>query len=236
MKVLIIVPAFNEEDNIQNTILDLKTNTPNYDILVINDGSKDQTSKLAKNSGAKVIDMPINVGIGGAVQTGFIYASKNDYDIAIQFDGDGQHKAQEILPLIAPILSKESDVVIGSRFLEKDNEFRSTFTRRIGIKFFELLNSVLIGQRITDNTSGFRAYNKTAIKLLANNYPEDFPEPEAVILLGKNGFKIKEIFSHMRERKGGVSSISATKSVYFMIKVTLSILITAIKPKLVKSV
>jgi glycosyltransferase involved in cell wall biosynthesis len=233
---LIIVPAFNEEDNIQNTILDLKTNTPNYDILVINDGSKDQTSKLAKNSGAKVIDMPINVGIGGAVQTGFIYASKNDYDIAIQFDGDGQHKAQEIPPLIAPILSKESDVVIGSRFLEKDNEFRSTFTRRIGIKFFELLNSVLIGQRITDNTSGFRAYNKAAIKLLANNYPADFPEPEAVILLGKNGFKIKEIFSHMRERKGGVSSISATKSVYFMIKVTLSILITAIKPKLVKSV
>lgn len=232
MKILIIIPAYNEQANIGSVIKDLKQNCPQHDILVINDGSTDNTSVLTKKAVIRTIDLPINLGIGGAVQTGFIYADSHNYDIAVQFDGDGQHKASQISVLIAPISDNTADVTIGSRFLGKKIGFRSTFIRRLGIKFFKILNSILIGQKITDNTSGFRAYNRKAIKMLAENYPSDFPEPEAVILLGKNGFKIKEIFTAMDERIGGTSSIHGIKSIYYMIKVSIAILITSIKPKI----
>ena len=158
--------------------------------------------------------------------TGFIYAVHINYDIALQFDGDGQHNAKDIKKIIEPILRNEADIVIGSRFLSDTNGFKSTRIRRIGIKIFEIVNSILIRQHIKDNTSGFRAYNAKTIQFLAKNYPHDYPEPETIILLGKNKFKLKEVPVLMYERQGGTSSIFGFKSVYYMIKVILAILVT----------
>lgn len=231
-KVCIIVPAFNEEANIEGVIRALHTCNSDWRIVVINDASTDNTKAVATATGlAEVITLPCNLGIGGGVQTGFKYAVNNGFDIAIQFDGDGQHVASEIDKIITPIIEGQCDTTIGSRFLAVDaDNFRSTATRRVGIKFFQYLNSLIIRQKITDNTSGFRAYNRDALCLLANDYPEDYPEPEAIILLGKCGFRIMEVPVLMKERTGGESSITALKSIYYMIKVTLSILITAIRP------
>jgi len=198
--------------------------------MVINDGSRDNTSQLAKKTDkAIVIDLPTNVGIGGAVQTGFKYAYRNDYDIAVQFDGDGQHEAEEITKIILPIIENSADCVIGSRFLGDKSGFQSTFARRLGIKVFKYVNSALINQKITDNTSGFRAYGKRAIKLLSCEYPTDYPEPETVILLGKKNYIIKEVSVLMHERTGGTSSISGLKPIYYMIKVLLSIFMTYLR-------
>jgi hypothetical protein len=229
---LIIIPAFNEAANIGNVIHELQEVGHRLDILVINDGSRDQTGALAA-AVARVIDLPANLGIGGAVQTGFKYAAKNGYRIAIQFDGDGQHIAAEIPKLLENLEESGAAMVIGSRFLQPHDGFRSTFTRRIGIRIFELVNSLLIGQRITDNTSGFRAYNRQAIEFLALNYPADYPEPEAVILLGRNGFRIVEVFTMMRERQGGDSSIAGLTGIYYMAKVLLAILMTALRRPLI---
>jgi Glycosyl transferase family 2 len=161
------------------------------------------------------------------VQTGFKYALYNNYDYAIQFDGDGQHLASEIPKLLAPLKNNQYDACIGSRFKEKTLGFQSTFMRRFGIKIFEILSKILIQQKITDSTSGFRAYNKECIAFLAANYPTDYPEPETVILLGKNNFKVTEVSVEMVERQGGESSISGLKSAYYMIKVSLSMMMTA---------
>ncbi|VAY87970.1 Glycosyltransferase involved in cell wall biogenesis [hydrothermal vent metagenome] len=227
---LIIIPAYNEEESILDVIQSLYVADKTFDIIVINDGSSDETSKLAKKTKkAIVIDLPTNVGIGGAVQTGFKYAYRHDYDVAVQFDGDGQHAAGEISKLINPLLEKEVDFVIGSRFLGDKKGFQSTLMRRIGIKVFQYVNSILIKQKVTDNTSGFRAYNKQAIKILAHDYPTDYPEPEAVIMLGKKGFKIKEVSVLMHERTGGTSSISRFKPIYYMIKVLLAIFMTYLR-------
>ncbi|MGC8771757.1 MAG: glycosyltransferase family 2 protein [Brevinematia bacterium] len=233
MKVLVIVPAHNEEKAIENVIDELNKDFPVGDILVINDGSRDRTSLLAKSKGVKVIDLPTNLGIGGAVQTGLKYAFRYGYDVAIQFDGDGQHIGSEIDKVTKPIISNEADVVIGSRFLKDSNsEFKSTIGRRMGIKYFEFLNTILIGKHITDNTSGFRAYNRDAIEFMSDNYPTDFPEPEAVILLGRNRFRIVEVPVKMRERSCGKSSIFGWRSAYYMIKVTLSIIMTFLRYRL----
>lgn len=226
--ILIIIPAYNEAANITNVILELESIDVLWDILVINDGSRDQTGVLASTM-AKVIDLPSNFGIGGAVQTGFKYASRNGYKVAVQFDGDGQHIAAEIPKLMQTLGDSGAAMVIGSRFLQSHDGFRSTFARRIGIKIFETLNSFLISQRITDNTSGFRAYNRDAIEFLAWHYPADFPEPEAVILLGKNGFRIAETFTRMRERQGGYSSITGLTGIYYMVKVLLAVLMTVLR-------
>lgn len=232
MKIIIIIPAFNEEKNISSVIKSLNELDKNMDIAVINDGSNDRTGPVAEESGkAYVINLPCNLGIGGAVQTGFIFARKEGYDIAIQFDGDGQHIAEEIPKILQPILNSAADVVIGSRFLINDQGFKSTWTRRIGIKIFEFMNTLFISQKITDNTSGFRAYNREAIDFLSVNYPVDYPEPEAVVLLGRNGFVIKEIPVIMKDRTQGKSSISGLKSFYYMIKVTLSIIMTAMRSR-----
>ena len=230
IKILIIIPAYNEEESIIDVIQSLHTADTTYDIIVINDGSIDNTSKLAKKTdNAIVIDLPTNVGIGGAVQTGFKYAYRNDYDIAVQFDGDGQHEAKEIIKIITPIVENSTDCVIGSRFLRDKKGFQSTFTRRMGIKVFEYVNSLLIQQKITDNTSGFRAYSKRAIKLLAYDYPTDYPEPETVIMLGKKGYIIQEVSVLMHERSGGASSINGLKPIYYMVKVLLSIFMTYLR-------
>ena len=232
--ILLIVPAYNEEKNIAAVIEDLETLHVDVDILVINDGSTDKTAQFARSSGrARVVDLPKNLGIGGAVQTGFKYAARNNYQIAIQFDGDGQHRADEIPKLLRVLHEQGVNMVIGSRFLESQAGYRSTFARRIGIRLFQSVNSLLIGQRITDNTSGFRAYDRPAIAFLARNYPVDYPEPEAVILLGRNGFNIAEVFTPMRQRQGGDSSIAGIKGGYYMVKVLLAILMTALRKPLV---
>jgi glycosyltransferase involved in cell wall biosynthesis len=227
LKTLIIIPAYNEEKNIDRVIESLHNQNSSWTLLVINDGSSDQTSKIARLSQkAQVIDLPANLGIGGGVQTGFKYAQYYGFDNCVQFDGDGQHLASEIPKLLEQLEYKQCDVVIGSRFKEKNEGFQSTPLRRMGIKIFEWVNSILISQKITDNTSGFRAYNSEAIAFLARFYPTDYPEPEAVILLGKNGFKLNEISVLMLERQGGVSSISGLKSAYYMIKVLFAIAMT----------
>jgi len=228
-KILIIIPAYNEEHNIERAANSLHNITTYCDLLVINDGSTDSTEQIVRNIPfIKLINLKVNLGIGGAVQTGFKFANKYEYDIAIQFDGDGQHNADEIEKLIAPIINYKADMVIGSRFID-NRGFQSTFARRIGILIFEILNSILIGQRISDNTSGFRAYSKRAIEYLASNYPQDYPEPENVIIMAKKGFRITEIPVVMNKREGGKSSIYGLKSAYYMTKVILSILITSIR-------
>lgn len=232
-RILIIIPAYNEEKNIANVIQSLVDASPIYEPLVINDGSKDNTQHEAEASGvATVVQLPSNLGIGGAVQTGFKYAFYNNFDYAIQFDGDGQHLASEIPKLLRPLQANEYDVCIGSRFVEKTQGFQSTFMRRIGIRIFELMSSLLIRKKITDSTSGFRAYNKQAIAFLSANYPTDYPEPETIILLGMNDFRIQEISVEMVERQGGESSISGWRSAYYMIKVILAMLMTAKRQKI----
>lgn len=232
-KILIIVPAYNEAENIRGVIHKLRSVNDQWDVLVINDCSTDNTSAIARETGhAKVLDLPVNLGIGGCVQTGFRYARKYNYDFALQFDGDGQHSAEEIDKLLAIVVDREADAAIGSRFRQKNDGFRSSFFRRIGIRVFELFSYLLIHQRITDHTSGFRAYNRKALSFLADHYPSDYPEPEVVILLGKNGFKIMETFTQMHERQGGVSSIPLTKGPYYMIKVLLAMFMSAIRSKI----
>lgn len=234
-EVLVIIPAYNEETNISRVIADLQSLEFPLDILVVNDGSLDETSRVARAAGGvMVIDLPKNLGIGGAVQTGFKYAARHGYATAIQFDGDGQHLAVEIPKLLSRLASDRVNMVIGSRFLEKQAGYRSTFIRRLGIRLFAGLNSLLIGQLVTDNTSGFRAYDRRAIEFLARHYPLDYPEPEVVILLGRNGFAITEVQTCMAERLGGVSSIAGVKGGYYMSKVLLAILMTAMRKPVVR--
>ncbi len=229
-RILVIVPAYNEQESIEDVIEDLESVSLTIDIVVINDGSSDGTSRMARAAGrARVVDLPKNLGIGGAVQTGFKYAARNGYDVAVQFDADGQHIAAEIPKLLRLLRENGANMVIGSRFLGEQGGYRSTFVRRIGIRIFRNLNSLLIGQRVTDNTSGFRAYDRRAIEFLAVHYPVDYPEPEAVILLGRNGFKLSEVFTRMRERQGGESSIAGIRGAYYMTKVLLAILMTALR-------
>ena len=229
-KTLIIVPAYNEADNIEKVISDLYLAGQAWDILVVNDASADSTAALALATGkVTVINLPFNLGIGGCVQTGFRYAKQYDYDVVLQFDGDGQHDAVEINKLLNIVNDKDADVAIGSRFTQEHDGFKSSFIRRIGIKIFELFSYIIIRQKITDHTSGFRAYNKKALRFLADHYPTDFPEPEVVILLGRNGFRIKETFTEMHERQGGVSSIPVYKGPYYMIKVLLAMFMASIR-------
>lgn len=235
MKILAIVPSFNEEANIKGVVESVHAAEPSIDILVVNDGSEDRTGDVARATGlARVVDLSCNLGIGGALQTGFIHARREGYDMVFQFDGDGQHLASEISKILAPVIRGESDVVIGSRFCEKGEGYRSTFLRRMGIGIFAMVNSLLIRQRITDNTSGFRAYNRKAIEFLARTYPTDYPEPEAVVILGQNGFRLKEVPVNMQERKGGQSSITGTASVYYMVKVLLALVVCCLRPREIK--
>lgn len=235
MKTLVIIPAYNESANISKVIGSIRSQDLMLDILVVNDGSVDDTGNIAEATGKVwVTNLAVNLGIGGAVQTGLKFARDNNYDAAVQFDGDGQHKAGELAKILGPILNREADVVIGSRFCYRHDGWKSSFFRRVGIKLFQKINSVLIKQSITDNTSGFRAYNKKAVDFLADNFPMDYPEPETIILLGRNGFKIQEVPVEMQERQGGRSSIYGLKSAYYMIKVLLAIFMTSIRPRIIK--
>ncbi len=231
-EICIIVPCYNEEASIAGVIDDLQNCLPGVGIVVINDASKDRTvEKVLEKSNVELVSLPSNLGIGGTVQTGLKYASRNGYRFAVKFDGDGQHQAKNIKELLKPVIANNADVTIGSRFLADDDGFKSTFCRRIGITIFKVLNSILIHHVITDNTSGFRAYNRSALEFLAAHYPSfDYPEPEEVVLLGKNQFKIMEVSTPMQERTGGVSSINTFKSVYYMLKVILAVLMVSIRP------
>lgn len=232
MKILVIIPAYNEELNILNTCKQLnKANKKmkwKVDYLVINDGSKDRTSEVCKENQLPCINLVQNLGIGGAVQTGYKYAYENDYDIAIQFDGDGQHDAAYLSSLIEPIVNKEASMTIGSRYISTLSEFKSTKIRQFGIKILSFVLKVCTRKKVYDVTSGFRAINRDVIKLFKEDYPIDYPEPESLVNVVKHGYMIQEIPVKMNERKYGKSSITPFKSIYYMIKVSLSILINSI--------
>jgi glycosyltransferase involved in cell wall biosynthesis len=234
LKTLIIIPVYNESASIGSIIDEVNEAFPEYDILVVNDASTDESSAIVReNAKAVLVDLPYNLGIGGAVQTGFKYAREHGYDLALQFDGDGQHQVSEIKKLIDEIDETEADVVIGSRFNEKTAAFTTHTLRRIGIKIFQLFSYLLIRQRITDHTSGFRAYNRRALYFLADHYPTDYPEPEVVILLGRNHFVMKEVFTQMLRRQGGVSSIPLAKGPYYMIKLLLAMFMASIRSRII---
>ena len=222
----IIIPCYNESTNIARVIEEVSQFAENLEILVINDASTDETSLAARNAEkATVIDLPANLGVGGAVQTGLKYARSRGYSWAIKLDGDGQHPPEAIQSLLKPLIACEADITVGSRFLGTNSGFRSSFLRRIGIKFFENLGVLLTGQRFTDATSGFRAYNRKAIEFMAVRYPTfDYPEPEELVLASLNGLRLKEVSVSMRDRWSGESTISSSFSVYFMLKVTLAMI------------
>ncbi len=223
-KVLVIIPAYNEAENIVHVVKHMMEAAPKYDYLVINDGSTDNTPDLCRRENYHYLDLPINMGIGGAVQAGYIYARKYDYDIAVQMDGDGQHDIAYLDRLLEPIANGEADVVIGSRFLEKEG-FQSTLSRRMGINILSGLIWLVTGRHIMDVTSGYRVVNKMFIKIYSEDYPMDYPEPEAIVAAIMHLGRVKEVPVRMRAREGGVSSITFKKSIYYMIKVTLAILI-----------
>jgi len=227
-KTLVIIPAFNEEGSIRGVIEGVSMTLPQSTILVVNDGSTDGTSEKTKASGGTVLDLPFNLGIGGAMQAGFRYAFEKGYDIAIQVDADGQHDPKEIPKLLHALTEKKADMVIGSRFLG-DSEFKSSVMRRMGISIFSHVISMIVGQKITDPTSGFRATNRKAIRLFAYDYPQDYPEPEAVILLHQCRLKMGEVPVGMSERYAGESSITKIRSIYYMVKVLLAIFVDCFK-------
>lgn len=228
MKKLIIIPAYNEEDNIVKTVHSIQKDAQDFDYIIINDCSTDNTKQICKKNGFNVVNLPINLGIGGAVQTGYKYAYENDYDVAVQVDGDGQHNPEFLKEMAEYIENNNVDMVIGSRFIEKKG-FQSSFSRRVGIRFFSVLIKKLTGQTITDPTSGLRMVGKNVIEIFAKDYPRDYPEPESVVAVLRKNLIVKEIPVIMQEREGGVSSISFKNSIYYMIKVTLAILIESIR-------
>ena len=236
MRVLLIIPAYNEEANIVKTIASITafaafSHPYELDYIVINDGSSDNTQKICEQNKIKVINLLKNLGIGGAVQTGYIYAKTKDYDIAVQFDGDGQHDINSLDNVILPIISGEADFVVGSRFVEKNNGFKSTLARRMGIRFLSVIIRIFSGCKISDPTSGYRAVRKEIIAVFAKNYPVDYAEPESIVELSKYRFKMKEVSVNMFEREGGQSSIRAWKTIYFMFKVSIAIICTSFQKK-----
>lgn len=234
MRVLLIIPAYNEEENILKTYKTIvnynKQNKTKYDIIVINDGSTDKTGEICLKNNIPTINLVHNLGIGGAVQTGYKYAYENDYDIAIQYDGDGQHDVRYVKNIIEPIIKEKADFVIGSRFIKKKkNNFQSTFTRRMGINLISFVIKLVSRKKIYDTTSGFRAVSKNIICDFANNYPIEYPEPITTVELIKKGYRFQEVSVKMNERAGGSSSIHSWKNIYYMINVIFSILVIGMR-------
>jgi glycosyltransferase involved in cell wall biosynthesis len=228
MKILIIVPAYNEEESLPGVIRDLREHLPSAHVVVVNDGSHDRTAMIARQLGVALLDLPFNLGIGGAMQTGFLYAARNDYDIAVQFDGDGQHLAEEIKKLIEPLAAGKADIVIGSRFLSTGG-YKAPLFRKLGIGIFSFVLSRILGMVVTDSTAGFRAVNHRVTEYFSRTYPDDYPEVETLVLLHKSGMRIMEVPVMMRKRTGGISSITPARSVYYMVKVLLAIGIDMLK-------
>ena len=228
MKKLVIIPAYNESASIEKTVREIQNKAKGFDYVVINDCSTDNTKQICEECGFNIINLPINLGIGGAVQTGYRYAYREGYDMAVQVDGDGQHDPEFLEEMSDYMMETGADMVIGSRFIQKQG-FQSSGTRRIGIKYFTILIKLLTGTIITDPTSGLRLVNRDVLRLFAYDYPKDYPEPESTVAVLRRGKTVKEIPVIMRERNGGVSSISLKKSIYYMVKVSLAIIIERIR-------
>ena len=233
VRVLLIIPAYNEEANIQRVIGRVreyrKTCPYQLDYVVINDGSTDSTARICRENGIHHISLLQNLGIGGAVQTGYLYAQREGYDIAVQFDGDGQHDLNSLPQLLAPVVRGDCDFCVGSRFLDKSSAFQSTPLRRVGIQYLSWLIRLFTGTKVTDPTSGFRAANQAVIRDLADYYPADYPEPESIVQIKKMRHRIQEVQVNMFQREGGQSSIRSWKSIYYMIKVSVAVVCASLQ-------
>lgn len=224
---LAIVPALDEQDSVAEVVREVGS-LPGIDVLVVDDGSTDETAAVARAAGARVVSMPFNVGIGGAVQTGYMWALQHGYEVAIQVDGDGQHPAIEVQRLVDAVRNHEADLVIGSRFLGSSS-YRAPFARRVGIRLFASVLSAILRVRVTDTTSGFRAAGRDAIALFARAYPHDYPEVETVLVAHRAGLRVTELPVEMRVRQGGASSITPFRALYYMVKVLLAILVETLR-------
>lgn len=227
-RVLVIIPAFNESETIADVVESVRTQTPGYDVLVVDDGSSDDTAAIARRAGANLIQLPYNMGIGSTVQTGYRYALQEGYDIAVQCDADGQHPVHQIKRIVAAVEEGKADLVIGSRYVA-DSDYRPSFSRRVGKSLLSRLVNSVTGGGITDTTSGFRAMNRDVIGLFAQYYPDDYPEAEALVTVYKSGLKAVEVPVDMLQRQGGVSSISPRRAAYYIVKVSLAIFIGVFK-------
>jgi glycosyltransferase involved in cell wall biosynthesis len=225
LRCIAIVPAFNEEANVGRVIDELRAFDGSFDVVVVDDGSYDRTSVVAREHGARVVRLPFNLGIGGAVQTGFRYAFEHGYDVAVRVDGDGQHDPTQLDRILAPVLAGEADIAVGSRFASDGGGYRSSRSRRVGIRLLAWVVSRIVGRRVTDTTSGFQALNRKGIALFARDYPHDYPEVEATVMVFRHRLRSIEIPVSMRERTGGRSSITALRSIYYMVKVLLAIFV-----------
>jgi hypothetical protein len=224
----VIIPAYNEARSLPDVLREVRAAAPGFDLLVVNDGSADDTSEVARSEGCAVLDLCFNLGIGGAVQAGFKYAVEGGYDVAVQVDGDGQHPADQIQALSRHILEKGCDMAVGSRYLAPER-YEGGRLRRLGNAVLSRMCSLLSGQRVTDCTSGFRAYSARALAYLAHRYPADYPEPESIVLLARQGMRIREVPVKMRERRYGRSSITGVRPLYYMTKVGLALALDIIK-------
>ena len=225
MRRIAVVPAFNEQQNVGRVIEEIRAFDPGLDIVVVDDGSVDRTAAVAREHGARVLCLPFNLGIGGAVQTGFRYAFEHGYELAVRVDGDGQHDPAQLDRVIAPVLAGEADIAVGSRFVEASQGYRSSRSRRVGIRLLALVVSRIVGRRVTDTTSGFQALNQKGIALFARDYPHDYPEVEATVMVSRHRLRSIEVPVSMRERSSGRSSITAVRSIYYMLKVLLAIFV-----------
>jgi glycosyltransferase involved in cell wall biosynthesis len=224
VKRIAIVPAFNEEHNVGRVLDELRALDPGLEVVVVSDGSTDRTAEVASARGAHVIRLPFNLGIGGAVQTGFRYAWEEWYELAVRLDGDGQHDPAELRALVAPVVAGDADLAVGSRFVA-DGGYRSSAARRIGIRILARVVSLIARQRLTDTTSGFQACNRRAIAVYAADLPHDYPEVEGIVMAIKHRIRLVEVPVRMREREHGESSITALASIYYMIKILLALFV-----------
>lgn len=231
MRTLVLIPCYNEEENIVRVIERLRCVRPDVDYLVLNDCSTDGSRDVLRKGGYNYLDLPINLGIGGGVQCGYRYAREHDYDVTIQMDGDGQHDPAYLEQVIAPIEEGRLDMCIGSRFITKEG-FQTSFMRRLGINFLSLLIRILTGVKIFDVTSGFRACGKEMTSFFADHYAQDYPEPEAIVMALMHGFQVGEAPVVMEERQGGVSSINPLRSIYYMVKVSVALVIVRLSGRL----
>jgi glycosyltransferase involved in cell wall biosynthesis len=228
-RTVAIVPAHNEAGAIRRVVDEIRAFDPSIDVVVVDDASTDETAFIAEGCGATVLRLLFNVGIGGAVQTGFRFALQEGYETAARLDGDGQHDASELGKLLEPIVRGDADLVIGSRFVDPGGSYRPPLARRIGIRLFARLVSILGGQRVTDTTSGFLALDRVGIELFAAEYPHDYPEVEATLIAVRSGLRLSQVQVEMRERETGSSSITFIRSLYYMVKVSLALFVASLR-------